>query len=353
MLPNQLWAGAPVTLALEARNCHKDLPAGLPPFHYNRIDGINFDTTQWPATDVATTGENLEVDRLPYGLSFLNRYVGPNKPTKSAQLDLSFTRFGKPTFKKSSKHCNWAGTDCWTIRVHPRIDAISAASGFLNGGETLVITGQGLSGTSKTVTVDGVACTVIDAASSDTEIRCTTGKKAAASTTGVIMPGQQGIKYSNGSTTSLTTAIETIHPNKAGFDKKTHVYEGWFKAPETGDYRFYVAADDSSKIEIDSTNAYDPSTPITPALVNVASSSSYKIGYRNWSIPPTSNTGLGTYQSNWITLTAGKYYPFKATHYDGGGEFWFSGAVEFKKTTPATGHPHATRALQNLRVEQV
>ena len=61
---------------------------------------------------------------------------------------------------------------------------------------------------------------------------------------------------------------------------------------------------------------------------------------------------MGTYQSNWIALTQGKYYPFKATHVDGGGGFWFTGAVEFKKTSPATGHPHATRALQNLRVEQ-
>lgn len=217
VLPNQLWAGSRVTFALEARKCHEDLPTGLPPFHYNRIDGINFDTAQYPASDsttgAATTSENLELERLPYGLGFINRLVGPNKPTKSAQLELSFTRFGKPTIKQSAKHCNWAGTDCWTIRVHPRIDAISATSGFLNGGQTLVISGLGLAGTSKTVTVDGVACTVIDAASSDTELRCTTRKKAAPSTTGVNMPGQRGIKYSNGSTTSLTTAIETIHPN--------------------------------------------------------------------------------------------------------------------------------------------
>lgn len=189
VLPNQLWAGAPVTLALEARNCHKNLPTGLPPFHYNRIDGINFDTTQWPATDVATTGENIEIDRLPYDLGFLNRFVGPNKPTKSAKLELSFTRFGKPTIKNSAKHCNWAGTDCWTIRIHPKIDSISANTGFLNGGQTLVISGQGLTGASKTVTVDGVACTIIEAASSDTELRCTTGKKASTSVTGTSMPG--------------------------------------------------------------------------------------------------------------------------------------------------------------------
>lgn len=113
-----------------------------------------------------------------------------------------------------------------------------------------------------------------------------------------------------------------------------------------------MAADDTSKIEIDSNNPYDPSNPVNSALTTVASNSNLNIGYRNWSIPPTSNVDFGPYQSNWITLAAGKFYPFKATHVDNGDSFWFSGAVEFKKTTPATGHPHATRALQNLRVEQ-
>jgi hypothetical protein len=283
ILPNIVWAGAPITLALEARKCHIKLPAGLPPFHYNRIDGISFDTTLTTAVD--TTGENMETERLPYGLDFLHRYVGNNKPTKKGKFELSFTRFGKPTFKKSANHCNWAGNDCWNVRVHPRIDSISASSGFLLGGQTLVITGHGLTGTTKTVTVDGVECYIEEDLSSDTKLYCTTGKKASASTVGTSMPGQPGIKYSNGGTPVLTTAIETIHPDKAGGDKKTHVFQGWFKAPETGEYRFYCSADDSSRIEIDSVNAYGGAGVTT--LVKVAENTKYELGYRNWNLAPS------------------------------------------------------------------
>lgn len=284
VLPNIVWAGAPVTLALESRKCHAQLPAGLPPFHYSKIDGVSLDTTIWPATNVDTTGENKETDRLEYGLDFLNRYMGSNKPTKSARFELSYTRFGKPTIRKSANHCNWAGTECWTVRIHPRIDSISASSGFLTGGQTLKITGHGLSGTTKTVTVDGIEC-YVEPTSTDTELVCTTGKKAAASTVGVAIPGQPGIKYNNGTTPRLTTAIETLHPNKPYSDKKTHTFEGWFKAPETGEYRFYVAADDSSNIQIDSVNPFvNGSEP--KSLATVAANTVYSIGYRNWNISP-------------------------------------------------------------------
>jgi len=47
----------------------------------------------------------------------------------------------------SAKKCDMSGTDCYTMRVHPRIDKISASEGYLNGGQTLTITGWDLEGT--------------------------------------------------------------------------------------------------------------------------------------------------------------------------------------------------------------
>jgi hypothetical protein len=81
-----------------------------------------------------------------------------------------------------------AGTDCFTMRVHPRIDSISATSGYLSGGQVLTITGWGLEGTKAegetlpsdvTVNVAGQACVVT--ATTSTTITCNTGKASAVS----------------------------------------------------------------------------------------------------------------------------------------------------------------------------
>jgi hypothetical protein len=73
-------------------------------------------------------------------------------------------------------HCNFAGDDCWYIKTHPKIDTISAASGYMTGGQELTITGWGLRGTTLAnveVLVDDVACRVTS--STLEEIKCMTG----------------------------------------------------------------------------------------------------------------------------------------------------------------------------------
>lgn len=60
--------------------------------------------------------------------------VGQNRPAKSVDPDVNFTKYGKINIKETAKHCNFAGTDCWTIRVHPKIDKVSATQGYLSGG---------------------------------------------------------------------------------------------------------------------------------------------------------------------------------------------------------------------------
>jgi len=34
----------------------------------------------------------------------------------------------------SVKKCDFAGTDCWKVRIHPRIDSVSASEGYAAGG---------------------------------------------------------------------------------------------------------------------------------------------------------------------------------------------------------------------------
>lgn len=43
-------------------------------------------------------------------------------------------RVGNALLRESSKHCNFAGDDCWYIKTHPKINTVSASSGYTTGG---------------------------------------------------------------------------------------------------------------------------------------------------------------------------------------------------------------------------
>ena len=104
-------------------------------------------------------------------------------------------RVGNAFLRDSSWHCNFAGDDCWYVKTHPRIDAISQVDGYTTGGQTLTIAGWGLKGTTLadvSVTVDGVDCRVITSTSE--EITCMTGAADAISNDGVSQPGSPGLK---------------------------------------------------------------------------------------------------------------------------------------------------------------
>jgi hypothetical protein len=117
-----------------------------------------------------------------------------------------------------------AGTDCFTMRVHPRIDSISATSGYLSGGQVLTITGWGLEGTKAegeilpsdvTVNVAGQACVVT--ATTSTTITCNTGKASAVSKV-QNQPGPKGLKHrfvnptKTGTSPTYATLIDGSHP---------------------------------------------------------------------------------------------------------------------------------------------
>ena len=148
------------------------------------------------------------------------------------------------------------------MKTHPKIDSISQVDGYTTGGQTLSITGWGLKGTTLddvSVTVDGVDCSVISSTSE--EITCMTGAADAISNDGVSQPGSPGLKqqildsddddanpYWNMRTdgavpvveTKLQTAFENSYNN---YTRAGSVSNGWFKAPATGNYKFYMSCD--------------------------------------------------------------------------------------------------------------
>jgi hypothetical protein len=42
--------------------------------------------------------------------------------------------------------------------------------------------------------------------------------------------------------------------------KAANSFDGWFFAPESGDYKFYLSADDQAKFYLDSPAPFDPNT---------------------------------------------------------------------------------------------
>lgn len=295
--------------------------------------------------------------------------VGKNPPTKSADPDVNFTKFGRANLKETSKHCNFAGTECWRIRVHPKIDKISHASGYVTGGQTLEIEGFGLLGASSTsVLVDGVPCFINQRHSTDEKLVCDTGPKATASVTGP-QPGQPGITHMfvNPSDPKLTPHLENIfdgtYPTTKWLDttietlwnvydeKAYHLHEGWFKAPATGRYRFYMQADDNLRLFLDVANPYDPVTPVTTSLVEVGQSLN-AVGWRRYHhISSYASAARGKFVTEWLNLTEGKFYKLRSVHLDWGGASWAQVAVEFEKPG-SEAHPMAAKAVQSLRIEQ-
>ena len=126
-----------------------------------------------------------------HNLGKLPAYVGSPKPTKSANV---VTRFmsGYAFNRWTALHCNYDGSDCWNVRIHPKIESISANTGYQNGYQTLTISGQGLNGTAISVTADGTDCSVQTA--STTEIVCLTGANFAPTVASSDeRPGQPGL----------------------------------------------------------------------------------------------------------------------------------------------------------------
>ncbi len=85
--------------------------------------------------------------------------------------------------------------------------------------------------------------------------------------------------------------------------------EGFFKAPQTGKYRFYITCDDVCKLEFDAANPYDEASPPTYSHVNICNS-----GYTNYRDHTRSG---GKKISDWIDLVGGKKYSMIGKHYEG------------------------------------
>ena len=134
-VPSNVAWGMKINMVMNPNRCHNDIPADYEPFQHLKIGNI---LTEYEGLiDSSTRLSN-------WSIGAVSTIVGKNDPQRDAKPDANFSRVGRARLMESSRHCSFDGTDCWTIRVHPKIDSVSAATGYINGGQTLVIKGWGL-----------------------------------------------------------------------------------------------------------------------------------------------------------------------------------------------------------------
>jgi hypothetical protein len=128
-----------MTFWLNAGQTRAYLPATYKTFYYINLGSYN---TDYEGLIDATV--RLPINRLCEVSS-----LAPMMPSAaSVDPDINFTLFGRTFLRSTTKHCNFAGDECWTVRVHPSINSTSASTGYVDGGQMLSIKGVGLSGRS-------------------------------------------------------------------------------------------------------------------------------------------------------------------------------------------------------------
>ena len=132
------------------------------------------------------------------------------------------------------------------------------------------------------------------------------------------------------------------------------VMDGWFKAPSTGNFRFYMSCDDECKLEFDDTNHY--ATGNAYSLTNVLEQNSW-MKFRSYLQPAGSwAQTVNDVKTSSFSLTGGNYYRIRGQHknHSGNSHFTVSLMAENAFTTLADGsnHPNGQREIQVFEIDQ-
>ena len=303
--PNQVCMDDYIQFHLNVKDTHNTdgTPASAWPFREMRIGETLVD---WEFT------VNQDYRLTRWGMDTLEAQVTEMSPQFNLKPNLLFYT-GYQHDEATVKTCNYAGDDCWKIRVHPKVESVSHDYGFTTGGQQLTISGQGFNGTNVSVSVDGVACEVQEAAYD--QITCTTGVTENESLAG-YQPGHHGLEHfvldgtdgfsfadldNPGSKPQLghnvSTGFETIEGDNV-MNRFGRRMSGWFKAPTTGQYRFYISCDDQCRLYLNSASPFIAGESLTDRPVGdlIASRNSWS-GWRDyWHEPDASNP----HRSEWI-----------------------------------------------------
>ena len=97
--------------------------------------------------------------------------------------------------KKTSRHCTYDQSDCWTLRVHPQITEIEYPQGNTNGGGRMKIRGNNLFGTDYSVSIGGIPCIPVpDINDRNSVVHCTVGQSSTPTVEGT-QPFVKGLRF--------------------------------------------------------------------------------------------------------------------------------------------------------------
>ena len=127
------------------------------------------------------------------------------------------------------------------------------------------------------------------------------------------------------------------------------VSRGWFKAPATGNYRFYISCDDACNFHMDETTPFNAASPVEPVLTEKANRSSASEWRHYFMTPDASDSSQ--YISDWVALTEGEFYKVEGYMMEYSGDDHFTVSVEYEQAD-TTAHHHANKEIQVMRIDQ-
>ena len=189
--------------------------------------------------------------------------------------------------RQESTHCSYDNQTCYQARAVPVIHETSSNTGYTSGGQNLTISGFGFDKGDISAKVDGQDCIVTS--QSLYSFSCEVSPKAEVSISDSNYAGSHGMRRgfineanwlnfetieSEGYETSQKLSLTMQAPHNEA-DMSGNIYKGWFVAPATTNYRFYMTCDDYCSLHI-GTNSMD-SADTTEILRNIGN-----VDHRDW-----------------------------------------------------------------------
>ena len=135
---------------------------------------------------------------------------------------------------------------------------------------------------------------------------------------------------------TLALDLETHNNVKDGYSG--NIFTGYFKAPASAKYRFYLSCDDECNLRLSTVNK-------DPSAATVIYRSDGWTSYRNY-------LAGGRKTTDWLTLTAGEYYYLEARHIQRFGGDHLTVSVEIDDSTITPGHHHTTKEVHRHEIRQ-
>jgi len=114
---------------------------------------------------------------------------------------------------------------------------------------------------------------------------------------------------------------------------------GWFTAPATANYRFYISCDDACKLLLDAVNPLSSGTPASPSVIAYRY---YWTQWRNYFYQNGVNGAEGSDEvhiSEWVSLVEGESYYIEGQHIQYSGGEHFTVSVEIELPSGNSNHP--------------